>query len=51
MTTSRDQILKVLLPLFPESEDAGVYYSPELNAYMLVAGDEITIKAEGKNDS
>ena len=50
MTTPRDQILEILEPLFPESQDAGVYYSPKLKAYMLVAGDEITIKAEGKMD-
>jgi len=40
---NRDIILNLLTPLFPESQDAGVYYSPELEAYMTVAGDEITI--------
>jgi hypothetical protein len=44
MTTSRDQILKTLLPLFTEIGAAGVYFSKKLNAEMGVAGNQIFIE-------
>lgn len=49
MLTPRDQILKLLLPLFPESGAAGVYISKKLNAEMRVAGNEIGITFYVKN--
>jgi hypothetical protein len=40
---NRDKILKLLVPLFPDTGAAGVYISPKLNAEMGVVGNEITI--------
>lgn len=44
MPTLRDQILKLLVPLFPEIGGAGVYISKKLNAEMGVAGNQIIIE-------
>lgn len=44
MTNSRDQILNMLLPRFPEIGGAGVYFSKKLNAEIGVAGNQIFIE-------
>jgi hypothetical protein len=43
LVKNRDEVLKLLIPLFPESGTAGVYISRKLKAEMCVVGDEISI--------